>query len=145
MTAANKDQVTMWNEGSGRAWVELQGPLDAMLAPVGTLLLEHGLRDDTRRVLDVGCGFGSTTFAAARRIGRAGSCVGVDVSAPLLELATKRAREEHFDNVTFVRADAQTHAFEANTFDAVISRFGVMFFDDPTAAFANIKRAATPG
>jgi SAM-dependent methyltransferase len=145
MAEANRDQVALWNEASGRAWVEMQSTLDAMLAPFSTLLIEHGLRNDTRRVLDVGCGFGSTTFSAARRVGRDGSCVGVDVSAPLLELATKRAREEHLDNVTFVRADAQTHAFEANTFDAVISRFGVMFFDDPTAAFTNLKRAARPG
>ncbi|HVY83112.1 MAG TPA: class I SAM-dependent methyltransferase [Steroidobacteraceae bacterium] len=148
MTAANEanqDQVKAWNETSGRAWVEMQRPLERMLAPFATLLIEKGLSDSTRRVLDVGCGWGATTFAAARRIGPGGSCVGVDVSTPLLELAQARAREEHVTNVSFVRADAQTHAFEPNDFDAVISRFGVMFFDDPIAAFANIKRAARPG
>ena len=142
---ANRDQVALWNEASGRAWVEMQGPLDTMLAPFGALLIEHGLSQQPRRVLDVGCGWGATTFAAARRVGPGGSCVGVDVSAPLLELAEKRARAERIDNVSFVRADAQTHAFEPNDFDAVISRFGVMFFDDPTAAFININRAARRG
>lgn len=138
----NQDQATLWNEKSGPVWVEMQSTLDAMLAPFGTLLIEHGLGDETRSVLDVGCGSGWTTFAAARRVGAKGTCVGVDISAPLVELAIQRAREERLDNVSFVRADAQTHAFEPQRFDAVISRFGVMFFDDPVSAFANIRRAA---
>jgi SAM-dependent methyltransferase len=140
----NQDQARLWNETSGPVWVEMQGTLDAMLAPFGALLVEQGLRDETRSVLDVGCGAGWTTFAAARRLGQNGTCVGVDISAPLVELATQRARAEKLANVSFVRADAQTHAFEPNRFDAVISRFGVMFFDDPVAAFANIRRAARP-
>jgi SAM-dependent methyltransferase len=138
----NQDQATMWNEKSGPVWVEMQSTLDAMLAPFGTLLIEHGVRDDARSVLDIGCGAGWTTFAAARRVGPKGTCVGADISAPLLELANQRARAEGLNNVSFVRADAQTHAFEPNRFDAVISRFGVMFFDDPVAAFTNIRRAA---
>jgi SAM-dependent methyltransferase len=142
---ANRDQATLWNETSGPVWVEMQATLDAMLQPFGTLLIEHALNDETRSVLDIGCGAGWTTFAAARRVGQSGACVGVDVSAPLIDQATKRLRDERLDNVSFVRADAQTHAFEPHRFDAVISRFGVMFFDDPVAAFANIKRAARPG
>jgi SAM-dependent methyltransferase len=139
----NQDQSTLWNEASGHAWVEMQATLDRMLAPFETLLIEQGLDDQTRRVLDVGCGSGSTTFAAARRLGKQqGSAVGIDISAPLLEVANQRARRESVGNAAFVNADAQTHAFEPQQFDAVISRFGVMFFDDPVAAFTNIRRAA---
>jgi SAM-dependent methyltransferase len=138
----NQDQTTLWNEAAGQAWVEMQATLDRMLAPFETLLIERGLDDLTRRVLDVGCGSGSTTFAAAKRLGKQGAAVGVDISAPMLEVAEQRALRERVDNATFVNADAQTYAFEPQRFDAVISRFGVMFFDDPVAAFANIRRAA---
>jgi SAM-dependent methyltransferase len=139
---ANHDQATLWNEGSGQAWVEMQVTLDRMLAPFATLLVEQGLDDETRHVLDVGCGAGATTLAAARRVGRGGSAVGVDISAPLIEAAKKRALQDEAGNVQFVNADAQTHAFEPQHFDAVISRFGVMFFDDPVGAFTNIRRGA---
>jgi SAM-dependent methyltransferase len=138
---ANQDQATLWNEGSGQAWVELQALLDRLLEPFATLLIEHGLDDGTRRVLDVGCGAGATTLAAARRVGQQGLAVGVDISAPLIEAAKKRALQDKAGNAQFVNADAQTHAFEPQRFDAVISRFGVMFFDDPVGAFTNIRRA----
>jgi len=139
---ANVDQSALWNGGAGNAWVEAQTVLDEMLAPFERLLVEQGLHDGTSSVLDVGCGAGSTTLSAARRLGRVGSCVGVDISATLLELAKTRATRERVGNVSFVCADAQTHAFEPGRFDAVISRFGLMFFDDPVAAFLNIRRAA---
>ena len=138
----NPDQAAYWNGSAGDAWVEMQGVLDRILAPFEKLLVEHALHDDTRRVLDVGCGAGSTTLAAARRVGQDGQCVGVDISTALLEVAKGRAITEGLANVSFVHADAQSHAFEPNGFDAVISRFGVMFFDDPVAAFVNIRRAA---
>jgi SAM-dependent methyltransferase len=140
---ANPDQAELWNGPAGAAWVEMQNLLDEMLAPFGSLLIEHGVHDGTSRVLDIGCGAGATTLLAARKLRQAGSCLGADISAPLIEVARKRARREGFDHVEFVEADAQTYAFERNRFDSIISRFGVMFFEDPVAAFANIRQAAT--
>jgi len=138
----NQDQSELWNGPSGAVWVEMQNLLDEMLAPFGSLLIEHAVREGTLRVLDIGCGAGATTLMAAKRLGERSSCLGVDISAPLVEVARNRARQEGLGNVEFVRADAQTHAFEPRSFDAIISRFGVMFFDDPLAAFANIRKAA---
>jgi ubiquinone/menaquinone biosynthesis C-methylase UbiE len=94
-------------------------------------------------VLDIGCGAGQTTRQAARTA-RAGSALGVDVSAPAIERARELARAEGLRNVTFSRADAQVHRFPEERFDLAISRFGTMFFDDPGAAFANIRRALRP-
>jgi len=95
------------------------------------------------RVLDIGCGAGQTTRQAARTA-RAGSALGVDVSAPAVERARELARAEGLRNVTFERADAQVYHFPHQRFDLAISRFGTMFFDDPPAAFANIGRALRP-
>jgi SAM-dependent methyltransferase len=94
-------------------------------------------------VLDIGCGTGQTTRQAARTA-RAGSALGVDVSAPAIERARDLARAEGLRNVAFERADAQVHRFAHERFDLAISRFGTMFFDDPAAAFANIRRALRP-
>jgi SAM-dependent methyltransferase len=137
----NRDQATLWNEGAGRAWVEMQSVLDEMLAPFNELLIEHALNNETGRILDVGCGAGSSTLSVARRLRQGGLCLGVDISAALIAVAKQRAIDEAAGQAAFVQADAQTHAFEPDSFDAVISRFGVMFFDDPQAAFVNIRRA----
>jgi SAM-dependent methyltransferase len=114
-----------------------------MLKPFQTLLTEQIEPGFEGRVLDVGCGTGSTTLAISDRLGPEGSCLGVDISEPMLALARKRA-EAAGARAAFVRADAQTHAFEPASYDAVLSRFGVMFFDDPVAAFTNIRHAAKP-
>jgi SAM-dependent methyltransferase len=98
------------------------------------------LRD---HVLDIGCGAGQTTRQAARTA-RAGSALGVDISAPAIERARELARTEGLGNVTFEHANAQVHRFRQQRFDLAISRFGTMFFDDPVAAFANVKRALRP-
>ncbi|RUM00379.1 class I SAM-dependent methyltransferase [Rhizobium chutanense] len=96
------------------------------------------------RVLDIGCGAGQTTREAARAATQ-GEVVGVDTSAEMLEVARQRSADEGLRNVVFEQADAQFHAFPAASFDLCISRFGVMFFADPAAAFANIGRAMRPG
>ncbi|MFI6515605.1 class I SAM-dependent methyltransferase [Spirillospora sp. NPDC050679] len=95
-------------------------------------------------ILDIGCGTGQTTRQAARTA-QAGSALGVDISAPAIERARELAEAEGVDNVTFERADAQTHRFPAERFDLAISRFGAMFFENPAAAFSNIGRALRPG
>ncbi|HUQ04960.1 MAG TPA: class I SAM-dependent methyltransferase [Kofleriaceae bacterium] len=139
---ANREMAALWNDASGRTWVELQEILDHSLAPFVPVLVDAAFPGEGGRVLDIGCGAGATTLAMARRVGPTGACAGADISAPLVAAAQARAAAEGVTTARFVEADAQTYAFEAGAFDAVISRFGVMFFDDPPAAFANIRRAA---
>lgn len=143
MTRPNRDQAAIWNEASGLAWVEMQATLDRMLAPFCDRLIAEAFPGEGKAVLDVGCGAGATTLAMARRLGGDGLCLGADISGPLVEAA--KARAEDLPQTAFIQADAQTHAFDAGNFDVVISRFGVMFFDDPEAAFANLLRAVKPG
>jgi SAM-dependent methyltransferase len=96
------------------------------------------------RILDIGCGGGGTTLRAATEVGPTGLAVGCDISAPLVDLATTRARERGLTNVTFHEGDAQVADIPGGPFDAAISRYGVMFFADPPAAFANIRRHLKP-
>ncbi|HEV8563254.1 MAG TPA: methyltransferase domain-containing protein [Actinophytocola sp.] len=114
---------------------ELRRHNEVLRPAVGVQLQDH--------VLDIGCGTGQTTRQAARTA-RAGSALGVDISAPAIKRARELARAEGLRNVTFERADAQVHRFPPEGFDLAISRFGTMFFDDPVAAFANIGRALRP-
>jgi len=141
----NQAQAALWNDLGGRTWAELQDMLDRLFQPLETLLVDAASAAGGKRVLDVGCGAGSTTLAVARALGPGGGCTGIDISAPLIAAATARAAAGGMTNVTFVEADAQTYTFDADSFDTVISRLGVMFFDDPVAAFANLRRAARPG
>jgi len=142
MTSSEQEQL--WNGSSGQAWVESQELLDHVLAPFETLLVEAAAARSPRRLLDVGCGTGSTTLAIARRLGASARCTGIDISQPMLALATARAEREG-SSAEFVRADAQTHAFEPASFDMIVSRFGTMFFDDSVRAFENLRRAAAKG
>jgi ubiquinone/menaquinone biosynthesis C-methylase UbiE len=137
-------QAALWNGRVGESWVALQGPLVQMLKPFEERLLEAARPAPGERALDVGCGAGALTLAVARRLGASGRCVGVDVSEPMLNAARARAQSERA-HVSFIRADAQTHAFEPASFGLIVSRFGVMFFDDPIQAFANLRRAASAG
>lgn len=141
-TAANAEQSAKWNDRSGRSWAELGDLLDRVLEPFVPLLLDEIEPLAGRSVLDVGCGAGALTLAAAKR-GATG--LGVDISAPLIEAARARAERLGAPSARFVRGDAQTHRFEAQGFDALVSRFGVMFFADPVAAFRNLRSAIRPG
>jgi SAM-dependent methyltransferase len=114
---------------------ELRRHNDVLRRACGVQLHDH--------VLDIGCGTGQTTRQAARTA-KAGSALGVDISAPAIERARELAQADGLGNVTFSRANAQVHTFPQGRFDLVISRFGTMFFDDPGAAFANISRALRP-
>ena len=140
------DQAALWNGPAGRAWVDTQSVLDQVLKPFELLLIE-GLSADGAipgRVLDVGCGTGSTTLAVARRIGPDGRSTGIDISAPMIAAARARADREGIA-ASFIHADAQAHEFERGGFDRILSRFGVMFFEDPVRAFANLRGAAREG
>jgi len=133
-----------WNGTSGCAWVDLQETLDGMFAPFEDLLVEAVTAHAASHVLDVGCGTGSTTIAAARMLGAAGRAVGIDISEPMISVARERAVRAGAA-ASFACADAQDHAFSPASFDFIISRFGVMFFDDPPRAFANLRRACSDG
>lgn len=141
---ANAEQITLWNDTAGRAWVETQETLDAVLLPFEKLLVAAVAERKPQRVLDVGCGTGSTTLAIARQLGAKGTALGADISEPMIALAKQRAEAERAPP-RFIVADAQTYAFDDASFDMVVSRFGIMFFDDPVRAFANLRRATVPG
>ncbi|SDI17574.1 Methyltransferase domain-containing protein [Actinokineospora alba] len=133
------EQHARWNGTAGNAWVEAQGLLDGIFRPLEDLLAKEVA--GRRRVLDVGCGTGGTTVAIARG---GAECVGVDISETMVAAAEKRARQAGVD-ARFLTADAGSHEFEPGAFDAVVSRFGVMFFADPTAAFTTLRQAAADG
>ncbi|OLT12923.1 SAM-dependent methyltransferase [Pseudonocardia sp. CNS-139] len=138
---SNDEQTARWNGPAGQAWVDLQGVLDEMFRPLEDLLVEGIVAKPGGGVLDVGCGTGSTTLAAARRSGGAGRCVGIDLSGPMIAVARERAERAGVP-ARFLHADAQEHTFDPAAFDTIMSRFGVMFFDDPVRAFANLRWAA---
>jgi ubiquinone/menaquinone biosynthesis C-methylase UbiE len=138
------EQTTLWNGPAGRAWVEAQELLYQMFKPFEDLLVEAVSAGSGGRVLDVGCGTGSTTLAVARLLGAKGRCIGIDISDPMIAVARARAEREGRP-ASFIRANAQIQAFEPESFDMIISRFGVMFFDDSVRAFANLRRAARDG
>ncbi|WP_067563325.1 class I SAM-dependent methyltransferase [Nocardia acidivorans] len=138
------EQSSRWNGRSGQVWVQSQGLLDQVMKPLEELLVQPVIAGSGLRILDVGCGAGATTFAAARRVGAPGSCVGVDISEPMIDAARERAADAGLP-VSFLLADAQTYDFEPARFDLIMSRFGVMFFPDPVAAFTNLRAAARPG
>lgn len=139
----NQAQIDYWNQQSGPKWVKQQAELDGFLESIGRTAMDRLDSLSGARVIDVGCGCGATTLLLAERVGARGSVLGVDISAPMLARARERARD--LANVRFLQADAQTHGFAAATADALFSRFGVMFFADPRAAFANLRRAVRPG
>jgi SAM-dependent methyltransferase len=134
----NTAQAEAWNGYEGEHWASHADRYDAVNNGFNDYVLDQVGRDD--RVLDIGCGNGRLTRLAAAR---ARSATGVDLSEPML--ATARARAAEVPNVTFEQGDVQVHPFAEGGFDLAISRFGVMFFADPVAAFANVRRALSPG
>ena len=144
MTNSNQAQSEHWNsDATIETWVLAQAAHDAMLAPFLPIILEAAALTSGEAVLDVGCGCGATTLAAARAVAP-GSVLGVDLSVPMLDRARADAARAGITNVGFAQVDVQVHPFQPASFDKVISRFGVMFFADPVAAFANVRRALRP-
>lgn len=140
---ANAEQADAWNNDEGMHWAEHQDRYDALSYEFTERLLDAGAISDTDNVLDIGCGNGQTTRLAARRAFN-GRAVGIDLSAPMLERAAATADHGGIANVAFERGDAQVHPFAPGAFDLVTSRFGIMFFNDPVAAFANVRTALRP-
>ena len=144
-TGPNAEQISYWNDVYAPKWLRFQQVLDQQLGALGRMAMERAAIRLGERVLDVGCGCGDTTLELAKRVGREGSVVGIDVSTPMLERALESARAAEIANVAFWNADAQTHPLPPAAFDLGYSRFGVMFFVDPTHAFTNLGRALRPG
>jgi ubiquinone/menaquinone biosynthesis C-methylase UbiE len=140
----NVEQAAAWDGPSGDAWVAREESLNAALSLHTELLFDAAQVSTTDRVLDVGCGTGSSTRKAAHSAVD-GWALGVDLSSAMLRRAREQAAGEGLANITFEHADAQVHRFEPAAVDLVVSRFGVMFFADPVAAFGNLVRATAPG
>ncbi|MEU2714242.1 methyltransferase domain-containing protein [Streptomyces sp. NPDC007205] len=140
----NTEQAQAWNGREGRYWARNQDRWNAVNEGFNEPLLNAAEITTTHRVLDLGCGSGQTARLAALRAPQ-GCALGLDLSGPMLAEARARTQQEGIPNASFAQGDAQVHPFEAEAFDAVISRYGVMFFADPVAAFANVGRALRPG
>lgn len=141
----NAAQRDFWNGPPGQNWVANQPALDALQSGVTDLLLAEAAPAVGARILDIGCGAGETSLAFARAVGRDGTVTGVDISEPLLALARQRAEAAGARSVAFLHADAAAHRFADASADQIVSRFGVMFFADPVAAFRNLAAALRPG
>jgi SAM-dependent methyltransferase len=141
----NAEQINYWNSISAPKWIPFQAAFDDQLAPLGEAAIAAAAIRSGERVLDVGCGCGQTTIELAGRVGGGGFVVGIDISAPMLDRAREIAQDARIANVDFENADAQTYAFSPSEFDLVYSRFGIMFFSDPVAAFGNLRRALRGG
>ncbi|MDP1629945.1 MAG: methyltransferase domain-containing protein [Caulobacter sp.] len=142
---ANADQIAYWNAAAGETWAAQQEKLDRQIAPLGEAAMAILDPKPGEQLIDIGCGCGQTSLTLAERVGPTGRVLGVDISAPMLAVARRRAADAGLANTRFLEADAQTHDFAPGAADAVFSRFGVMFFADPPAAFANIRKALKPG
>ncbi|HEY1575345.1 MAG TPA: methyltransferase domain-containing protein [Pseudonocardiaceae bacterium] len=140
----NAPQNDAWNGYEGRHWADEYQRWSVTLASGNKPLFAAARIGATDRVLDVGCGTGETTRLAARQAAR-GSVLGVDISVPMLGRAGELSAAADLRNISYERGDAQVHPFPAGAFDVALSRNGVMFFADPVAAFANIRRALRPG
>jgi SAM-dependent methyltransferase len=145
MSIPNHEQAEHWNRGDEVGhWITHQARYDTMLEPFAAMLFDKAAIGTGDRVLDVGCGCGATTLEAAH-FATEGEAVGIDLSVSMLAHAKADARSARLRNVSFVEGDAQLHPFEPDQFDAVISRFGLMFFADPIAAFTNLHHATKSG
>lgn len=138
----NADQAAYWNGPAGRHWTDQQQVQDIILGPVAETLIDRAKIKPGERILDIGCGCGATSFDLAQRTGSSGHVTGVDISAPMLARARERAPRGA--SVEFVLADATVYKFKPASVDMLFSRFGVMFFADPTASFANMRKALRP-
>jgi ubiquinone/menaquinone biosynthesis C-methylase UbiE len=136
----NAREVQYWNSAQTRAWADEYDVIDRLFAGLTRVALDHAAPKLGERVIDIGCGSGTTVLELAARVGPTGYVLGADVSKPSVEKARERITAAGVQQAIML-CDVSTHTFPANSFDLVFSRFGVMFFADPVAAFANIHKA----
>jgi SAM-dependent methyltransferase len=138
----NADQIAYWNGPGGQRWADRQQVQDILLKPIADTLIDRAKPKAGERIIDVGCGSGATSIAFAQEVGSSGHVFGIDVSGPMLARARASAPREL--PVDFVLADATVYPFDTASFDLLASRFGVMFFAEPSRSFANMRRALRP-
>jgi SAM-dependent methyltransferase len=139
---ANTDQIEFWNGRGGAQWVAQQTAMDRNMASIHKAILSFAAPATGETVTDIGCGTGTTTMAIKDAVGSGGKVTGIDISVPMLGLAKERAKAAG-KAIDFIEADASAYPFRTEN-DLIFSRFGVMFFDNPPAAFANIHTALKP-
>jgi ubiquinone/menaquinone biosynthesis C-methylase UbiE len=139
---ANADQIAYWNGSNGQRWTDRQASQDVLLAPVLQILIDRIGPKAGDRIVDIGCGCGATSIALAERVAPEGFVLGVDISAPMLERARQLAPKGL--PLDFAQADATVYPFEPQSFDLLVSRFGVMFFAEPVSSFGNLRGAMRP-
>jgi SAM-dependent methyltransferase len=144
VASANADQIAFWNGDAGLRWVEQQERLDAMMAGTTQALLDAAGPQPGFKILDIGCGCGSTAIAYAKAAGSSGRVLGLDVSAPMLAHARSRTLAANLSQIELREGDATVAPLDKGAFDLIASRFGVMFFSDPVAAFQNLRQALKP-
>jgi SAM-dependent methyltransferase len=144
MTFANTEQAEYWEERAS-SWMSLESHHEQVIGQAGRMAMDRLDPQSGQLIVDLGCGTGQTTMEIARRVYPGGRAVGVDISAPLLERAREHARAAGIDNVDLQHADVQSSDIGRGRFDGAFSRFGVMFFADPVAAFTNVHEALKPG
>lgn len=141
---ANKAQQEYWSSSAGLKWIEHELALDAAMAGILEVMLDAAALTTSDHVLDVGCGTGASTICTAQMLSN-GKAVGIDISKPLLDRATLRAREQGIGNAAFCLADAQTHQFPHRAYDRLVSRMGMSFFSDSVLALENLGKALKRG
>jgi SAM-dependent methyltransferase len=142
----NEEQIDYWNGDAGKRWAQDDNTMARLLLPINQALLDHASIENSQNALDIGCGGGSQSLMLAQRLGADARVLGVDISRPLLEVARDKINTggANCAELDFLQGDAAIHNFDPGSFDLLFSRFGVMFFDDPVAAFTNMRTALAP-
>lgn len=144
MPPDNSEQIAEWNGALGQRWVAMQREIDRIVVPFGDAALKAAAPQPGERVIDIGCGCGDTSVEIARIVGEAGAVLGIDVSQPMLEVARSRGALANLARLSFRDGDASEAELPANT-DLLFSRFGVMFFSQPSQAFRHLRRSLRTG
>src|SRR5437763_3356466 len=144
MQADNSEQIAEWNGALGQRWVAMQQEIDHIVVPFGTAALKAAAPQPGERVIDIGCGCGGTAIEIARMVGAAGSVLGIDVSQPMLDVARSRAALTNCAHLDFREGDASKVRLPAHI-DLLFSRFGVMFFSQPSLAFSHLRKSLRTG